>query len=267
VSLGKTVRLNRIFSHPSGRLCSVAVDHFMIYNLGLPPGLRQVRQTLAAVVQGRPDAVTLHKGIAASLWQPYAGQLPLIIQTSGLRPDDSSLEDFATLEEVVRLGADAAAVVVFARGKTEGFALRRLADYVRESARYEIPIICHIYPRDENLQIVYTPEAIAWAVRCAVEVGADVVKTPYCGDVEAARQIVDDCPVPLIAAGGPKTSTFEGALQLMADAVRSGMRGATIGRNIWGSDDITGALRAFKAVIHDETTPQAAMAHLSALAI
>ena len=34
--------------------------------------------------------------------------------------------------------------------------------------------------------------------------GVDVVKTPYCGEVQAHRQIVADCPVPLVAAGGPR---------------------------------------------------------------
>lgn len=260
MSLGKQVRLNRIFAHPSGRLCSVAIDHFMVYDLGLPAGLRDVRATLAAVMQGRPDAVTLHKGMAAALWPPYAGQVPLILQTSGVRPDDSALENFGAVEEALRLGADGLAVVAFVRGATEALYLRRVADYVREAGRYELPVICHVYPRNiETMQIIFNPEDIAWATRCAVEVGADVVKVPYCGDLTAHAQIAAECPVPLVAAGGPKTETLAAALQLMADAVACGVRGATIGRNIWGVDDITGALRAFKAVIHDGLTPAQAL--------
>ena len=38
---------------------------------------------------------------------------------------------------------------------------------------------------------------------------------------------------------------------MMADVVKSGARGATIGRNVWGFDQITAAVHAFKAVIHD----------------
>ena len=40
MNTGKLVRLNRIFAHNSGRLCSVAVDHFTIYQDGLPEGLK-----------------------------------------------------------------------------------------------------------------------------------------------------------------------------------------------------------------------------------
>ncbi len=124
-------------------------------------------------------------------------------------------------------------------------------------------MILHIYPRKFHekgkVEIVYTPEDVAWAVRCAIEVGVDVVKTPYCGDQAAWRQIVEGCPLPLVAAGGPKTETLAEALQLMADSVTAGGSGAVIGRNVWGFKNIPGAVRAFKGVIHDRLTPKEAM--------
>jgi fructose-bisphosphate aldolase, class I len=260
MNVGKLVRLNRIFSHPSGRLCSVAVDHLMGYGQGLPSGLRHIRETLAAVTAARPDAVTMHKGIAASLWAPYAGKFPLIIQSTGARPDDTAREQFADASEAVRLGADAMAVAAFIRGSTEGPALRTVADCVRQAAAFDLPVICHIYPRDADLNVSFHPEDIAWAARCAVEVGADVVKTPYCGDIKAYTQIVADCPVPLVAAGGPKASTLRDALEMFADVMKTGARGATIGRNIWGFEQIGAAVEAFKAVIHDGRNADEALA-------
>ncbi len=266
MNLGKTIRLKRIFSHPSGRFCSIAVDHLLGYGQDMPPGLLHIRPTLAAIMAARPDAVTMHKGIAASLWAPYAGQAPLIIQGSGVKNDDMAREIFATPEDAVRLGADAYAVAAFIRGATEGAALRAVADAVRDAARFDLPVICHIYPRrwDANggVSISYTPEDIAWAARCAVEVGADVVKTPYCGDLAAHRQIAEDCPVPLVAAGGPKTSTLADALQAMWEVVEAGALGATIGRNVWGFPNITANVEAFKAVIHERRTPAEALAQV-----
>jgi class I fructose-bisphosphate aldolase len=261
MNTGKLVRINRIFSHPSGRLCSVAVDHFIGYDGGLPSGLRHIVPTLAAIVAGKPDAVTMHKGIALTAWQPHAGKVPLILQSSTIRIDDSAIAQIASVEEAIRLGADAIAVAAFVRGPTEAAYLRTVADYVREAARFDLPVICHIYPRDISgvWKNSYDPEDIAWAVRCAVETGADVVKTPYCGDVAAYSQIVADCPVPLVAAGGPKAGSLEAALEMFADVVKSGACGATIGRNIWGFENITGAVRAFKAVIHDGKPVQEAI--------
>jgi class I fructose-bisphosphate aldolase len=261
MNIGKLIRLNRIFSHPSGRLCSIAVDHFIGYPEGLPDSLQHMQSTVAAIVEAEPDAITMHKGIASSAWVPFAGRVPLIIQSVFCRPDDSAYEQVVTAEEAVRLGADAIAVVAYVRGKTESTYLRAVADCVREAARFEMPVFCHIYPRDmaHFPAISFAPEDIAWAAHCAVETGVDVVKTPYCGDVKAHAQIVAASPVPVVAAGGPKQETLESALNMMAEVVQSGARGATIGRNVWGFPHISQAVHAFKAVIHDGTTGQEAL--------
>ena len=262
MNIGKLIRLNRLFSHPSGRLCSVAVDHFIGYGDGLPRGLRQMKPTLAAIVAGQPDAVTMHKGIAMSAWEQYAGRVPLIVQAIAGRPDDAAYELVATAEEAIRLGADAIAIAAFVHGKTEAAQLRVVADLVRDAARFELPVILHIYPRNpETLEIIHLPEEVAWAVHCGLEMGADVIKAPYCGDVKAYGQIKDECTVPLVAAGGPRTDTFEAALHMMAEVVASGARGATIGRNIWGFDgaNITASVIAFKAVIHDGKSAKEAL--------
>lgn len=261
MNTGKLVRMNRLFSNPSGRLCSVAVDHFIGYAEGLPDGLREIEPTLAAIVAAKPDAVTMHKGIAASAWPPHAGRVPMILQSTIARPDDSACEQVATPEDAVRLGADGFAVAAFVRGPTEAAHLRTVADCVRQAARFEIPVVCHIYPRNpDDSTVSFQPEDIAWAVRCALEVGVDVVKTPYCGDVEAHRQIVSGCPLPVVAAGGPRAQTLESALGMISEVVESGARGATIGRNVWGFGQITAAVEAFKAVIHDGKSAAEALA-------
>ncbi len=65
MNLGKRIRLNRIFSHPSGRLCSVAVDHFIGYGRLLGGGgLSNLPLALERVVSGAPGAVTMQKGTA-----------------------------------------------------------------------------------------------------------------------------------------------------------------------------------------------------------
>jgi fructose-bisphosphate aldolase, class I len=262
MGLGKKVRLNRLFSHPSGNLLSVAIDHFPIYQLGLPPGLRHIESTLDAIIRARPDAVTLHKGIALALMPRYAGQLPFIIQSSVVTPDDGAMVQVATAEDAVRLGADALAVVAYVHGKTEAAYLRTVADCVREGEKLEMPVICHVYPRDARNNIIYTPEDIAWAVRCILETGADVIKTPYCGDPLAHAQIVADCPVPMVCAGGPKTNTMREALSILREAVQAGVKGGTVGRNIWGSENIGGAVRAYKAIVHDCVAIDEALAYL-----
>jgi hypothetical protein len=50
---------------------------------------------------------------------------------------------------------------------------------------------------------------------------------------------------------GPKADTLQAALTMMGEVVASGARGATIGRNVWGFENVTAAVQAFKAVIHE----------------
>ena len=147
------------------------------------------------------------------------------------------------------------------RGTTEGHYIRWLTDSVRAAARFEMPVVAHIYPRDfaDGGKIVFTPDEIAYAVRIGIETGVDVIKVGYTGDFDSFKQTVAACPVPVVIAGGPKTETLLGALQQTADALRAGARGAIVGRNLWGHGDTTKAATAFRAVIHDLMPPEAAL--------
>lgn len=262
MDLAKAIRLNRIFAHPSRRLCSVAVDHFIGYQKGLPEGLTNLPEALRQVVEGKPDAVTMLKGCAKSAWAPYAGRIPLIIQSICFTADDAVIECMTRPEEVLRLGADAIAVAIGVRGPNEGKFLTILANMVEEADRIGLPVVAHIYPRDfsNGAKIVFDHDNIKWAVRCGIECGADVVKVPFTGEVSSFREIVSTAPVPVVAAGGPRADTLQSALEMMSQVVESGAHGATIGRNIWGHAEPTKALVAFRAVIHDGLSASAALA-------
>ena len=125
-ALGKATRLNRILAGGTRRVLTVAVDHMINYPVKFPPELRRMASTLEQVIAGAPDAVTMNKGAALRLMTPYAGRVPLIIQSMALRPDEPDFADTATVEETLGLGADAIAVAMFVYGETELAYLRRL---------------------------------------------------------------------------------------------------------------------------------------------
>jgi len=254
MNLGKSIRLARLFSHPSGKFFSVAIDHFVGYNLNLPIELYDIKDTVDKIVIGKPDAITMQIGIAKKVWINHAGQIPLILQSTLARPDDSANEIIASAEDAICLGADAIAIAAFVRGETESKYLNAVANMVKEAQNFDLPVICHIYPRDYSNglpTISFKPEDIAWAVHCALEVGVDVIKVPYCDDVKTYSEIVSKTPVPIVAAGGPKQETVKSALELIADVMKCGSKGATVGRNVWGSRKIVEVIRAFKSVVHD----------------
>lgn len=253
MNIGKRIRLNRLFSHPSGRLCSVAVDHFIGYGKLQPAGgLSNLPAALAKIAAGAPSAVTMSKGTAMNSWAPYAGKIPLIIQSGCFTADDRVIEYVTNPEECVRLGADAIAIAIGIFGPNEGRFLKMLADGVEQAARFDLPVIAHIYPRDfsgSTPRIIFDPESILWAARIGIELGVDVIKVGYTGDVASFRQVVESAPVPVVAAGGPKAKNLRQALTTMAEVVQAGARGATIGRNVWGVEKCAEACRAFKAVM------------------
>jgi class I fructose-bisphosphate aldolase len=264
MNLGKRIRLNRLFSHPSGRLAAVAVDHFINYgDAGIPPGLRDMPRLLAQIVKGRPDSITMHKGVAMNAWHEHAGRVAMILQGVIGRLDDATIELLATPDDAVRLGADALAVAGFVHGPGEARFLKLIADCVRGAARYEMPVVVHTYPRrvgaDGKATVSYAADDIAWAARCAAECGADVIKAPFCAEASAYAQIVAECPVPLVAAGGPACATLADALRMLQAVVTSGARGAVVGRNVWSFPDVTAAVVAVRAVLHDKKSPAEAM--------
>lgn len=244
-SLGKQTRLNRIFSHPSGRILSVAVDHLINYPIGLPQGLRTMGQTLEQIVAGKPHAITMNKGTAMRFMEPHAGKVPFIIQSMALRPEWSEFAWTAHVEEVAALGADAIAVAMFLKGKSEIRYIDHLARVVRESEQYGLPVIPHIYTLssgDEKTSMTHDAEDIFYAVRMGLELGADVIKVPYTGDEASFRDIVNVTPVPVVAAGGPKCKTLDEAADMMRAVARTGAAGATVGRNVWEFPDVPGAI-------------------------
>lgn len=175
-ALGKATRLNRILAGGTRRVLTVAVDHMINYPVKFPPELRRMASTLEQVIAGEPDAVTMNKGAAMRLMTPYAGRVPLIIQSMALRPDEPDFADTATVEETLGLGADAIAVAMFVYGETELAYLRHLAEVVRCAAPLGLPVIPHIYPLesgDEKHAVVHDPEHVHYAARAGFEMGAD----------------------------------------------------------------------------------------------
>lgn len=261
MTLGTTVRLARLFSHPSGNLFGGAVDHFVGYGDVRKGGLADLPGALERVMKGKPDYVSIQPGAARLLWGRYAGQASLVIQAGCFTPDDRISQLIATPEDAVRAGADALAVAIPVRGATEGHYIRWLTDSVNAAARFAMPIVAHIYPRDftNGAKIVFTPEEIAYAARIGIETGVDVIKIGYTGDFDGYKEIVRTSPVPVVIAGGPRTETLLGALEQTAEAIQAGARGAVVGRNLWGHGDPAMAARAFRGVIHDGLAAQDAL--------
>jgi DhnA family fructose-bisphosphate aldolase class Ia len=244
--------LQRLRHPASGRIVTVALDHAPSY--GLLSGLERIQDVLAAVADGKPDAIMLMMGPATRLYEPYAGKIPLILKCSTLSPYHPEHDvRVSSAEDAVRLGADAIAVAVTFGSDDQPAHLGMLAALVREAEPLGMPVIAHAYPAGRNIPTNerYSAPRVAYASRAVMELGVDIVKTFYTGSVDTfATVVAAAAPVPVVAAGGPPLASWDEVLDMARGAIWAGATGVTFGRNIWQRPAPTDAVRELVAEVH-----------------
>jgi len=76
MGLGTDVRLARLFSHPSGNLFGIAVDHFVGYGNVREGGLADLPTAIDRCITAKPDTMTMTPGTAKGCWPTHAGKAP-----------------------------------------------------------------------------------------------------------------------------------------------------------------------------------------------
>jgi len=264
--LGKAVRLQRLRNAESGHILTVALDHAPSY--GLLKGLEDIGGVLERIATAGPDAVMLMKGAAERCFPPYAGRIALILKCSTLSPyhpdDDVAV---SSVEDAVRLGADAIAMAVTIGSTQQTKLLANLAALVREAERAGMPVIAHAYPSGALVPPAerFSLERVSYAARLVMELGVDIVKTFYTGSSETFAEVVDRvAPALVVAAGGPRLEAEAEAVRMAHDVMQARAAGITFGRNIWQSEDIGRMVRALKLVVHGNRSVEQAVGSLAA---
>jgi len=264
-ALGKTIRLERLRNAGSGHILTVALDHAPSY--GLLKGLEDIADVLARVASAGPDAVMLMKGTAEHCFPPYAGHIALILKCSTLSPYHPDQDVWVnSLEDAVRLGADAIAMAVTIGSTQQTQLLANLAALVREAERAGMPVIAHAYPNGALGPPAerYSLERVSYAARLVMELGVDIVKTFYTGSSETFAEVVDRAaPALVVAAGGPRLETEAEAVRMAHDVMQARAAGITFGRNVWQSEDIGRMVRALKLVVHSNRSVEEALVSLA----
>ncbi|HAG07986.1 MAG TPA: hypothetical protein DCK87_00185 [Desulfotomaculum sp.] len=96
---------------------------------------------------------------------------------------------------------------------------------------------------------------LALCCRIAAELGARLVKTYYCEEFE---KVVQGCPVPVVMAGGPQVDTELEVFQFVYDGMQKGAIGVNLGRDIWQNDFPVAMIKAIRAIVHENTSPEEA---------
>ena len=62
--LGKKDRMSRLLNANSNKMMAITVDHAISRGIAPMTGLHQIQNTIDKIILGRPDAMTMTKGIA-----------------------------------------------------------------------------------------------------------------------------------------------------------------------------------------------------------
>ena len=253
---GKNRRLKRVFREDN-RTVVVPIDHGV--SIGPVKGIENMQLCVTRLIKGGADAFVLHKGIAKRVDVESAGLIVHLSAISNLTPNCQNKVQVCTVQEAVRLGADAVSVHINVGAQDEHAMLTILGRVADECDLYGMPLLAMMYPRGPKIQNEHDATAVAHAARIGAELGADIIKTNYTGNIETFKQVVEGCPAPIIIAGGPKAETAQEVLQMVNDSLKAGAAGLSIGRNVFQHKNPTLMVKALAAIVHDGATVEKAL--------
>jgi len=249
--LGKTVRLERIFNRNTHRTIIVPMDHGV--TVGPIDGLIDMREAVNQVAEGGANAVLMHKGLPRCSHRGRGRDVGLIIHLSAstsLSPYPNAKTLVASVEDAIKLGADGVSVHVNLGDETERDMLAHLGDISSRAAEWGMPVLAMIYARGPKVKNEYDPAVVAHCARVGTELGADVVKVPYTGDIESFARVTEACCIPVVIAGGPKVHNDRELIQMAHDAIQAGGSGLSIGRNVFQHARPSRMVQALHGIVH-----------------
>ncbi len=257
---GKKFRLARLIHPKSRRVVLVPLDHGV--SAGPIPGLEAPWKALRAVADGGAQGVIVHRGVALNEGDGVEPTFPWILHLSGstgLSPDPDHKVLVASVEEAVRLGADAVSVHVNLGVPREPDMLRDLGRVAEHCQQWGMPLLAMMYVRWARPLPGSSISTIKHAARVAAELGADLVKVSYPGSPEGMLEVVRGCFVPVLIAGGERDRSDRRILEMVESAVACGAAGVCIGRNIFQHPAPHLFLSALARIVHDGVSVEAAI--------
>jgi predicted phospho-2-dehydro-3-deoxyheptonate aldolase len=253
---GKTRRLKRILQQDN-RTVIVPMDHGV--TIGPIQGITNMQQITNQLLKGKVNAILVHKGIAKYIDVGSAGLIVMLSGMSNLSPNINSKVQVCSVQEAIRIGADAVSVHVNVGAQDEDKMLANLGKVSDECDIYGMPLLAMMYARGPKIQNEHAPDVVAHAARIGAELGADIIKANYTGNIDTFKTVIESCPVPVVIAGGPKCKTNQEILQTTHDSIKAGCAGLSIGRNVFQHDNPTLIVKALSAIVHEDASVEQAL--------
>jgi len=265
--IGKKVRLKRIFDVKTDTTVIVPIDHGPE---GWWAGIENPIQTIKLIVKGEVNGLLLRRNIAKLAIEEYVGKAALLLRVGCITPfsKEAIVREALTssVEEAIRLGADAVVYTVFLGGGGELDSIQEFGVLADACDYWEMPLIGEVLlVKGEVIKNPYSAEVIRVAARYIAEEGADIVKVRYTGDEESFKNVIKYCPTPVVIAGGEKTGSDLDVLKMIENAMKAGAKGICIGRNIWDRENPTEMVKAVNLIVKKKVSAEEAYAKLKSL--
>jgi len=255
MDIGKRIRFERIFDRKTKRTIIIPMDHGM--SEGTIIGLEDMAAMVDSVAIGGANAIIEHTGMISAGHRQYGIDIGLIIHLSGgtsLSPDPNRKVLVSSVERAIKMGADGVSIHINIGADDEPEMLQDAHKAIESAREWGMPLLAMMYSRGKKITDEHNPEVVNIAVRVGAELGADIVKTNYTGDIDSFREIVNGCPVPVIIAGGPKMNTEIDVFYMIYESIQAGGSGVAMGRNVFQAEDPTKMVNAISLLVHHNYT-------------
>ena len=265
LSPGKRTRLRRLlfeFGPGNGTLLLLPIDQGIEHgprDFFPNPASKDPEYQFHLAAEAGYSAIACQIGLAEKYYPDYAGQVPLLLKINGktdLPPSDDALSTLnASVEDAVRLGADAVGYTLYVGSPRQDEDIAQLGKVRQDCDRYGMPLVVWAYPRGSAVAKKGGQNsfyAIDYAARMAMEQGADVVKlnmpkidpdkdkdapAPYnemeVTQEEAVRQVVESAGRSLVVLSGGSKVDDDQLLGQTRMIMEAGGTGVIYGRNVW----------------------------------
>jgi class I fructose-bisphosphate aldolase len=285
LSIGKKARLHRLlysFGPGNGTLMFLPIDQGLEHgprDFFVNPPAKDPDFQLRLAKEGGFSGIVFQYGIAQKHMYRYAGEVPLVLKLNGkteIPPDAEALSPMiATVEDAVRLGADAVGYTLYVGSPAQVEDFEQFRVMREEADRYGMPIIVWAYPRGSAIETKGGRDslyAVDYAARVAAELGADIVKInvpkidpnkdnlapkPYNtlapSREEATRMVVESAGKALVLFSGGEMQGEEDIVTKARIAMDAGATGLIFGRNVWQRpfDDALNLAQQFRELLRE----------------
>lgn len=231
----------RLFENED-KLFLVALDHPQIF--GAMKGLEKPIELVSKLSGSKADGFILNPGIFKYISDEKVLPKKQIMRIS---LGGSTFSDFSschpavvTPKAAINSGADAV-IVMLILGGHDVDSMEGVAKTIDSFHEYSIPVIVEVLANDFGK--TNDPEYVKNGARIAAELGADVLKVFYCKNFE---NVVNNCPAPVILAGGPKDEDIK---TWAKNAIDCGAKGFAFGRNVFQSENPMGFINEINLIL------------------